>query len=232
MDIGQNGNILIGGTSYNLGTTEEDTNHSDIIVMEIDDDGNLIEEWLFDFGDNEIGNDIAYDRSNIGGFMICGSTDASRSFAISDFTPNPKFLKDMLAVRYYVNGSVADTNIFQAGYQFDDEFNSILFDNATNDFLVTGTIFLQGTRQIQFLRLSNLINTVSPWNSNEDAILNGPAVVSEITRINDESIAIIGTYNSGNDRLFLFRLEVIINLKMEIIQPLKFKKTEILEGIH
>lgn len=206
MDIKENGNIIIAGTSFKSIEFASPENNRDIVVYEVDQNGDLVEEWLFDYGDNEEANCIAYDTDSLGGFMVCGNSDAERSNAISDFTPNAKFSKDLLAIRYYLNGSVPDTNIFQAGYNLDDNINSVIFDKATNNFLAAGFINLQGTQQAQFLRLSNKINTVQPWESRSTLALQGPAVISKINRVNNGGYAIIGTYTTSNDRLFLIEI--------------------------
>ena len=207
----ENGNIIITGTSSKTAQFATEENTTDIIVYELDASGNVLEEYVFDFNDNEEGKDIVYDRSNQGGFIVCGTSDAARSLAISDFTPNPKFTKDLLAVRYYVNGASADTNIFQIGYEGNDEFNSIIYYEPGNNFLVAGTVFLQGTRQSIIMNLQNELNTVFPVNGRDLAKTPGPASVSKIRQFGDVLFAMIGSYNSGRDNLFLQEVGADLN---------------------
>ncbi len=212
LSINKNGKILICGTSSKVSDFATEENSTDIIVYEVDGSGRVIESYLFDYGDNEVGNDIAFDGSGLGGFMLVGSSDAFRQTAEGDFTPNPKFRRDMLAIRYFANGT--DTNDYKIGYDLDDELNSVTYNELTQEFYAAGIVNLQGEQQVQFLALDDSLNTAQKINGIDDARLSGPASVNEIQIINNNEYAIIGTSGNANSNIF-----VLISFESKITKP-------------
>lgn len=206
MDMNNNGNILITGTSNKSPDFATPENSTDIIVYELDENGNILDNWLFDYNNNEEGNCIAYDKGSLGGFMVCGSSDAERSVATNGFTTNDKFFKDLLAVRYYFNGTVIDTNVFQIGYEGNDEINAIIQQSETDNFLVAGKVFLQETDQVILLGFPNELNSVSNINENIGFELDGPARVQSFDRT-PSGFAITGTFNTNRDNIFIQEID-------------------------
>ncbi len=182
-DIDESGKIIMVGTTTKSITDENEANYSDIIVVETDPSGNEIDRWTFDYNDNEIGKAILYDRSEVGGFVLCGSTDAQRD-QTNEFTSNPKFSKDFFILRYYFDEQIqnVDTNIFQAGFEVNDEAVSISHIDNSNNFLVAVNTFLQnkGSNQMGYIEIINTVDGGTFNNFNPDLGFSAATTANQI----------------------------------------------------
>ncbi len=224
MDIGQNGNIIIGGTSYNVGTTEEDTNHSDIIVIELNSDLQVINERVFSqFLDNEVCNTILYDNSNIGGYIIGGSTDKADSTGLATQsrspTANDKFVKDFLTVRVFQEGGNEVVDDFNAGFESDDEIKScVLSGDEFDNILFTGYTVENGIQKPIILNIRNK-NDGIPINNFRELELGSNSTGNKIIRI-DDGYSILGTSKS----LQAYFIQELGNNKLLKGNPFEYQK--------
>ncbi|MEQ8359825.1 MAG: hypothetical protein RH860_10085 [Cytophagales bacterium] len=208
MDIDKNGNIIIAGTTYIPGTTEEDSNHSDIIVIELDANGNLIQKEIFDqFLDNEEGNCIVYDITEIGGYIVGGSSDAISTYTEEGTNfDNPKFTKNLFFVRVYDENGIKEVNETYAGYSQDDFITSgIVYIDAFDsvNFIFSGVSIKNGLRSAVVIPVTNRNQSGFAILGITDFKFSEPSIATDIIAL-PNSISVLGIINpSSSSRIFI-----------------------------
>lgn len=214
-----NGNIIMVGTSLVPGASEGDDNYSDIIVVEVDQTGAVIEQRIFDGQlDNEVGKDILYDYSDAEGYMVVGSTDAFSDFVLDDpgnTANNQKGSKDFLVLRYYINDQGSfETRFTQVGYNGNDEFLSLVAsNNSENSFFAAGyssKFILEQPITSIMIRLENVVESTADFVGIENLKIDGDIVFKEssevikLINVDNSRFGALVRLNSASESAFIY----------------------------
>ena len=196
-----NGGFVVVGNGSNLGTSG---GGKDIVIIRVDDAGNISDEAFFSTNNDEEANDII--ATNDGGYMITGYQKDDLGF------------KDLLLVKLNSDFSVDWSKTFDGGGELNDEGNAVV-QTPTGFFIATGYTAVSNNSVNMFLLRVNsqgIIDFAKNYSSGESFNAGNDLVVSSegtifatgqvgnnsnvglLKVLSDGTLEFIKTYDSGN----------------------------------